>query len=205
MINPAYFKASGIPIVRGREFNERDQENSPLVTIISSALARRYFPGQNPIGQTLTMPSPGRGESVREIVGVAGDVRYLTRRPDDSIEIYLPYSQSSGPPFTFWCEPAAIRRAWRPPVRNALRQPGWRQPISSVRPMEERIDTVNGKVRLNSLLTTIFAVIALILAGVGIYGVISYSVVQRTKEIGIRMAVGATPTMSFAGFVGRRW
>jgi len=158
-------------------------------------LARRFFPGQNPVGRTLEMANLGKGDGdvAREIVGVAGDIRYLTRLPQDSVEIYLPYGQGTWPTVYVFVRTDGDPLSLAPAVRTALQQSPWHQPISNVKSVQDWIGTLNGKARLNSLLAAIFAVIALALAGIGIYGVISYSVARRGKEIGIRIAMGATP------------
>src|SRR5580704_15977467 len=136
LITPGYFAASGVPIVRGRAFDGRDQVDSPPVAIISSALARRFFAGQNPIGRTLTMAAAGRTytDVAREIVGVSGDVRYLTRLPQDSIEIYVPYGQTTWPTVYVLVRTDGDPASLAPAVRAALQQPPWRQPISGVQP-----------------------------------------------------------------------
>jgi putative ABC transport system permease protein len=207
-VSANYFETLAVPLLQGRLFTPGDHEKSPAVVIINSTMARSYFPNESPLGKRMQLgatPEPEKEVPTMEIVGVVGDVlQGLDLGP--KAEMYLPFKQADAllPVFQM----TVVLRTTADPaleisaLRSSLAEIDPNQPLVNVRTMEQNMATSVAQPRFRTWLIGIFAALALLLAAVGVYGVMSYIVTQRTSEIGIRVTLGAQSTDVFRSIVG---
>lgn len=196
MAGPEYFRTMGIPLVKGREFTDRDHLSSPPVLIINEALARQHFPNEDPIGKRIapgfsTVPVSDDDSGMREVVGVAADVKHQNLQGPPQSEIYFAQAQMPMSAMTVVVRAAGDLRALQTTVRSVVQSLDKNAPVYGVRTVDELLDRSVATPRFNTLLLGLFAAVALILTTVGLYGVISCSVSENTQQIGIRVALGA--------------